>query len=134
MSKQIIKFRGKRIDNGEWVYGGYTLDLEGKPKIITVDTLLDGVRKCFNFHEVIPESVGQFTNYYDWYNKEIYDGDILSQREWMKPSVHVKYVEVFFDSADLQWGGIYPRVVPWQSIYLAGNKFDNRELLEVSDV
>lgn len=55
-----IKFRGKRIDNGEWVYG-YLVKQFGAYKIY------DDSKENFGdwIHEVDPETVGQFTELYD---------------------------------------------------------------------
>lgn len=92
-----IKFRGKRIDNGEWVYGlpysfkpfvgiktdeRYILmfnpewDLEAQFNYlkdpIAFSHLKDSVWK------VVPESVGQFINRKVENGKEVYEGDIIS--------------------------------------------------------
>lgn len=66
-----IKFRGKRVSDGEWVYGWYCRDMDSKPYIFKMYSLgkscscCDGCDCQFDsivtgsIHLVIPETVGQ---------------------------------------------------------------------------
>lgn len=70
-----IKFRAKRIDNGEWVYGSYVhIDFHD-----SVDYVERHIIIQLNGHEfeVDGNTVGQSTNLPDKNEKEIYEDDII---------------------------------------------------------
>ena len=79
-----ILFRGKRVDNGEWIQGDLVQFLpHGIVRIVTQEP-------PYKDAEVDSDTVGQFTGLTDRNGKKIFEGDII----------HLEYSQVFF-------GGVY---------------------------
>lgn len=70
-----ILFRGKRVDNGEWVYGDYRLQNDEDAERMNYMKIYITPRNLSNRYEVIPETVGQFTGLRDKNGVMIFEGD-----------------------------------------------------------
>lgn len=75
-----ILFRGKRLDDGEWVHGFLTVDDSETPNQFVIDYLMPH-KSCYGQTEIDPETVGQFTGLTDKNVKKIFEGDIVEYND-----------------------------------------------------
>lgn len=126
-----IKFRGKRIDNGEWVYG--SLDSTDERLAISwLRTDEDGEQVPW-FAYVKADTVGQFSGLTDQNGKEIYEGDIIRYYDDVEDELVVRPVEYLNDYC--AFCAVHPQNDPdglfaqWQ-YEVIGNIHDKPELLK----
>lgn len=73
MCEHMGLYRGKRIDNGEWVEGNLLYDREQNEAFIA-ESFED---RAANIREVDPDTVGECTGLRDKNGKLIFEGDIV---------------------------------------------------------
>ena len=130
-----ILFRGKRKDNGEWVYGNLIRrDNSGEWSYFIGQNSLE--------YEVIPSTVGQYTGLTDKNGKKIFEGDIVDYED-TAPGQYEYHDSTFINRGVIQYSApvfywtnpvdvqledcAYKGVV---DCVIIGNIYDNPELLE----
>lgn len=146
-----ILFRGKRKDTGEWVEGYL---LRPNPQVCRASevhecvigyqaNLLEGYR----FHEVVPETVGQFSGVSDSNGVKIFEGDVLliqfeeDNYPECNPAVWAEQATVVYSTEHHGWYAAFEdgdELSMWEydgedGVVVVGNIHDNPEPLEVTD-
>jgi uncharacterized phage protein (TIGR01671 family) len=82
------KFRGKRKDNGEWVYGDLLHHSHWKDGSYWI-RYFDEEHQCFVSVKVDPDTVGEFAGRYDKNGNEVYEKDIVAFEVWHGGVEHI---------------------------------------------
>lgn len=138
---RTIKFRGKRCDDGEWVYGYYArLRNEFKEWhcIMTEkDASENYIKDCNGYNmlytPVNHNTVGQFTGLHDKNGEEIYEGDILALQETDNKVTHCPVSMNCKGYWSIDFGinyGVCLGLVDKKRVEVIGNIHDNPELMK----
>ena len=130
-----ILFRGKRIDNGEWVEGAFLNDRDGAfyicPAVSDISYGDSGNRRRIGcWYKVDPYTVGQYTDLKDKNGKRIFEGDIVQAHFRTNHSKQI--FRVTFDDGMFIFNNGYVKL-PVRGIYrikVIGNVHDNPEYMK----
>ena len=106
-----ILFRGKRVDNGEWIQGDIVqFPVHGVVRIVEQEP-------SYKDAEVDSDTVGQYTGLTDKNGKKIFEGDII----------HLEYSQVFFGG---EYFGEYTAEVSYKEGCFITNGINNGDEIE----
>lgn len=123
MKIENIKFKAKRLDNGEWVEGDLMKESYGA-------RIIEHTSKATNWIAVDPNTVCQFTGLTDCEGNEIWEGDIVEREIWnklyngltkVKGVIEYKGAE-FYVAINSETYSLYSK-----DIKVVGNKFDKEK-------
>lgn len=131
-----ILFRGKRKDNGEWVYGDLIHYACNNGDIGIDNGFLVEDENDIETFDVIPETVGQYTGLTDKNGEKVFEGDIL-RFDYIGKNLGVNGISLCeFENGKfgVKWG-YHKEFVCLDgfantTLEVIGNIHDNKELLD----
>ena len=127
MERQI-KFKAKRLDNGEWVKG----DLVHSTSYVGISYPSDEFSDVPIVHRVNPKTVCQFTGLKDCEGKEVWEGDIIKNHDFPFEKRTVTWANcqscfIPTDEDGRQEGRCLSFLVLFKKWTVIGNKFDKEK-------
>ena len=127
-----IKFRGKRQENGKWIYGSY---INRSPQHYLYDLIIDDKNRK---KAVMMKTVGQYTGLKDKNGKGIYEGDIVKSKISFEGKGIPHMGEVVYDkelasfaTKNLSGNTLICRQ-QLNTFEVVGNKYENPDLLDIN--
>jgi uncharacterized phage protein (TIGR01671 family) len=128
--KREILFRGKRIDNGEWIEGDLTMESGLRRAFIIMGWDYDNnnLPGPLYIAEVIPETASQFTGLIDKNGKKIFENDVVHHGYFSEPCFVVYKEAGFWCAPASKERHVLPLEMCLSSCVVIGNVFDNPKL------
>ena len=128
MKIENIKFKAKRLDNGEWIIGSFVvMKIPALSKTTIGIVAADGA----TLHEIDPSTVFKFTGLKDRNGVEVFENDIVKTVDWEEKICNIEYKNYGFCLCGKCFrDGIIPLFVAVDNcdIYVVGNKFDKEKV------
>ena len=120
-----ILFRGKREDNGEWVYGYYVKLPDAAGSVGFMHVPASNPDEHNTAHYVALETVGQYTGLTDKNGNKVFEGDIV---EYEGKRYSINYLPHYARFAAVKPNTVFS-VFAYQRGEVIGNIHDNPELI-----
>ena len=126
-----IQFRGKRTDNGEWVYGYYVVLIEGIRRnhciIVENDECTGLLDERQTRYYVNSETVGQFVGLQDINGVNIFEGDLIKHDDGRIEACEYDKSNISFQTGSNlyvldQESGVFPEFME-----VVGNIYDDNK-------
>lgn len=132
MSREIL-FKAKRIDNGEWVEGYYVYCRKRHYILQVLNKAIGFDEREYEWVEVDPDTICQYTGLTDKNGKKIWENDILRIGENAKLMVSWHHFKASWVLSKKGWmyNHFFGESVEPEDVEAVGNIFDNADLLEV---
>ena len=125
-----VIFRGKRLDNGEWIEGylirarDYLTHI-GQTAIVDLDAEFFPGNEIAGYELVDFRTVGQFTDKHDKHGTKIFEGDVVqAEMDYGPAGMYLTNVAVWWNS-DYGWQWNY---FDMDTVEVIGNIHDNPDI------
>lgn len=130
MEIENIKFKAKRLDNGEWIVGSLIRSTAGvKERAYIVDNFSS--MSDYSVVGIDPSTVCQFTGLKDFYAEEVWEGDIIENPEFPFEKRTVTWFDCVLGFVPMNEDECQDRDISFLVLFkkwkVVGNKFNRKE-------